>query len=62
METLDREEQEASATIAEAGVLEVRLMLQHSTNVVGRGCPQSWLGDYLHSHQIDLISAPPDRF
>jgi hypothetical protein len=62
MENLAREEHEASTTIAGASVLDVRIMLQHFMSVVGRGCPRNWLSDYLHSPQLDLISAPPDRF
>jgi hypothetical protein len=61
MENLRRKEHEASVTIAEAGALAVRITLQHSTKVVGRGCALYWLSDALHSHQLILISAPSDR-
>jgi hypothetical protein len=60
MENLHRKEHEASATIAEAGGLAVRIMLQHPTKVVGRGCTLHRLSDALHSHRPVLISAPSE--
>ena len=61
MENLHRKEHETSTTIAESGGLAVRITLQHSTKVVGRGCALHWLSDALHSRQLVLISAPSDR-
>jgi len=60
MEKLHRKEHEASATIAEAGSLAVRITLQHPTKVVGRECALHWLSDALHSHQPVLNSAPSE--
>ena len=57
MEHLYRKDHETSATIAEAGGLAVRIMLQHPTKVVGRGCTLHRLSDALHSYQPVLISA-----